>query len=161
MDGGSSVNILKEDAWKKLGQSTLWPPAFQLSTVDQHGIKPLGVLMAQLVTIGTQPFLLDFVVILLKRRGYDAILGQGWLIQAKVKHDWKKNTLSIERRGRRFIIDLHTQMVGEKATSSDSEGEGGGDDEWKKRMEPDEEGVLRLEKGSNEDDLDSVNRLFH
>ena len=87
VDGGSGVNVLPEDTWKKLGQPTLWPPTFQLLTVDQHSIKPLRVLMAQLVTIGTQSFLLDFIVILLKRRGYDAILGQGWLVQAKVKHD--------------------------------------------------------------------------
>ena len=80
--------------------------------------------MAQPVTIGTHPFLLDFVVIPLKRRGYDAILGWGWLVQARVKHDWKRNTLSMEKGGRRFIIDLHTQMVGEEATSSNSEGEG-------------------------------------
>ncbi len=132
----------------------------QLLTADQHSIKPLGVLMAQPVTIGTQSFLLDFVVISLKRRGYDAILGRGWLVQARVKHDWKKNTLSMERRGRRFIIDLHTQMVDEVA-SLDSKGEGGGDDEGKKRMEANEEGVLRLEEGLNEDDLDSLNGLFH
>ena len=52
-------------------------------------------------------------------------------------------------------------MVGEEAASSDSKGEGGGDDDGKKRMEPDEEGVLRLEEGSNEDDLDSLNGIFH
>ena len=50
-----------------------------------------------------------------------------------------------------------TQMVGEEAASSDSKGEGGEDDEGKKKMEPDEEGVLRLEGGSSEDDLDSLN----
>lgn len=93
--------------------------------------------MAQPVTIGTQSFLLDFVVIPLKRR-YDAILGQGWLIKEKLKHDWKKNTLSMESRGQRFIIDLHTQMVGEEVGSFDSEGE----DEGKKRMKLDEEGAL-------------------
>ena len=48
-------------------------------------------------------------------------------------------------------------MVGEKAGSSDSEEE----DEGKQRMEPDKEGVLRLEGGSTDDDLDSVNGLFH
>ena len=51
-------------------------------------------------------------------------------------------------------------MVGEEAVSSDSEGEGGEDDEGKKRMELDKEGVLRL-GGSSEDDLDSLNGLFH
>ena len=93
VDGGSGANVLSEETWGRLGQSTLWPPTFQLLMVDQHGIKPLGVLTTQPMMIGTQPFLLDFVVIPMKRKGYDAILGQGWLIQAKVKHDWKKNTL--------------------------------------------------------------------
>lgn len=115
----------------------------------------------QPVTIGTQPFLLDFVVIPLKRKGYDAILGRDWLVQAKVKHDWKQNTLLMEHGGKRFIIDLHTQMVGEEAASSDSESDGESDDEGKRRMEPDEGGVLRLEEGSNDDDLDSVNGLYH
>ena len=86
VDEGFGVNVLLEDTWKKLGKPTLWPPTFQLLMPDQHGIKPLGVLMAQPVIVGTQPFLLDFVIILLKR-GYDAILGRGWLVQARVKHN--------------------------------------------------------------------------
>ncbi len=52
-------------------------------------------------------------------------------------------------------------MVGEEAVSSDSKGEGEGDNERKKKMEPNEEGVLRLEEGLNDDDLNSVNGLFH
>ena len=63
----------------------------------------------------------------------------------------------MESKGRKFIIDLHTKMVGEEALSSDSEEE----DEGKQRMEPDQEGVLRLEGGSMDDDLDSLNGLFH
>ena len=63
----------------------------------------------------------------------------------------------MESRGWRFIIDLHTQMVGEEAGSFDSERE----DKCKKKMELNEEGVLRLEGGSKDDDLDLVNGLFH
>ena len=66
----------------------------------------------------------------------------------------------MERGGKRFIIDLHTQMVGEEVASSDLEGGGESDDKGKRRMESDK-GVLRLEGGSNDDDLDSVNGLFH
>ena len=94
----------------------------------------------------------------LKQKGYDVILGRGWLIQAKVKHDWKKNTLSLESKGKKYVIDLHTQMVGEEALSSDSKGE---EDEGRQCLEPDQEGVLRLEGGSIDDDLDSVSGLFH
>ena len=49
-------------------------------------------------------------------------------------------------------------MVEEEALSLDSEEE---EDEGKQRMEPDQEGVLRLDGGSIDDDLDSVNGLFH
>ena len=67
----------------------------------------------------------------------------------------------MERGGKRFIIDLHTQTVGEEAASLDSKSEDESDDKGKRRMEPDEGGVLRLEGGSNDDDLDSVDGLFH
>ena len=46
IDGGSGVNVLLEEMWKNLGKRTLWSPTFNLLGVDQHGIKPLGTLMA-------------------------------------------------------------------------------------------------------------------
>ena len=67
--------------------------------------------------------------------------------------------MSMERGGHRFIIDLHTQMVGEDVASSDSEGKG--EDKERKRMEPDEEGILKLDGESNNDNLDSLNGLLH
>lgn len=119
--------------------------------------------MAQRVTIGTQPFILDFVVIPLKKKGYDAILGRGWLIAARVSHNWKRNMLSMESGGRKFVIDLRTQVVSEELASSsksESEGEPSRIDEGKQKMEPDDEGVLELE-GCFEDEVGSLNRLFH
>lgn len=167
VDGGSRVNVLPEETWKRLGKPTLWPPTFNLVGADQHGIKPLGLLMAQQVTIGTQPFLLDFVVIPLKKKGYDAILGRAWLINARVNHNWKKNTLSMQKGGQKYTIDLHTQDVGEELASSDSDsedsnkGEGGPDEsKGKNAMEPNSEGVLELE-GCSEDEVCSLNELFH
>ena len=53
IDEGSGVNVLPEQTWKQLGQPMLWPPTFQLLTTNQQGIKPLGTLIAQPVTIGT------------------------------------------------------------------------------------------------------------
>ena len=53
----------------------------------------------------------------------------------------------MESKGWKFIIDLHTQMVGEEALSFDSAEE----DDEKQRMEPDNEGVLWLEGGSTTD----------
>lgn len=48
---------------------------------------------------------------------------------------------------------------GEDIVASDSEGEE--EDEGKKEMEPDDEGVLKLKGESNDDNLESVNGLFH
>lgn len=79
--------MLPEETWKKLKKPTLWPPTFNLVGADQHNIKPINTLMAPQVTIGTHPFVLDFVVIPLKKKGYNAILGRGWLVTAKVNHN--------------------------------------------------------------------------
>ena len=73
--------------------------------------------------------------------------GETWL---------EENTVSMESKGQKFVIDLHTQMVGEEALTSDLETE----DDEKQHMELDD-GVLRLEGGSTDDDLDSVNGLLH
>lgn len=62
VDGSSRVNVLPEETWRGLGK-----PTFHLVSADQHGIKPLGTLMAQKVVVGTQHFFLDFVVIPLER----------------------------------------------------------------------------------------------
>ena len=99
IDGGSKVNVLSEDTWKAIGKPTLWPPNFQLVGADQHGIKLIGTLIGQKVIIGTQQFVLDFVVITLEKKGYDASVGRGWLVVAKANDNWKQNTLSIESEG--------------------------------------------------------------
>lgn len=156
VDGGSRVNVLPEETWKSLGKPTLWPPTFNLLGADQHGIKPLGTLVVQQVTIRTRPFTLDFVVIPLKRKEYDTVLRREWLVMAKENHNWKKYTFSFEKGGRKFVMDLKMQMLGEEiASSSNSESDEGGD-EGKRSMEPNDKGVLELE-----DDTDSMDGLFH
>ena len=105
-NGGSRVNVLSEDTWKAIGKPTLWPPKFQLVGADQHSIKPIGTLIGQKIIIGTQQFILDFVVITLEKKGYDALLGRGWLVVARATHNRKRNTLTIESEGRKYTIDL-------------------------------------------------------
>ena len=90
VDGGSRVKVLPKQTWKAckaLGKPTLWSLTFHLIEVDLHGIKPHGTLMAQKVTVGTQHFFLDFVVISLAKRGYDALLGRERLITVKDDHN--------------------------------------------------------------------------
>ena len=82
VDGGSGVNILFEETWKAIGKPTHRPPTFQLVGIDQHEIKPIGTLTGQKAIIGTQHFLLDFIIITLEKKGYDVLLGRGWLVAA-------------------------------------------------------------------------------
>ena len=44
--------------------------------------------MGQKVIVGTQQFFLDFVVIILEKKGYDALLGRERLMLAKANHNW-------------------------------------------------------------------------
>ena len=65
---------------------------------------------------------------------------------AKANHNWKWNTLSMESGGKKFTIDLRTQLVSEELASSsrlESEGENDPRDEARHGMEPNE-GVLNL-----------------
>lgn len=78
MDDDCGVNVLPEETWRGLDKPTLWPPRFHLVGANQHDIKPLGMLMAQKVVVGTQHFFLDFVVIPLERKAYDTLLIRGW-----------------------------------------------------------------------------------
>lgn len=73
IDGESKVNILPKDTQKSLGKPIIWPPTFQLVGANQQGIKVLRVPMAQKVLIGTQPFLLNFVVIYVHKKTYNAL----------------------------------------------------------------------------------------
>ena len=93
------------------------------------------------------------MVITLVKKGYDALLGRGWLVVEKTNHNWKQNTLSIESEGRKYTIDLKNQLVSQDLASDFEE-------EEYERMEPDEEGVLRLGEYL-EDDTDSLRSLFH
>lgn len=82
------------------------------------------------------------------------------MIAAKATHNWKRNTLSIENRGRKYTIDLKNQAVSEDLASSASESGGESDDDERKLMEQDEEGVLEIGSCS-EDETSSLNGLFH
>lgn len=97
-DGGLGANVLPKESWKALGKLILCAPTFHLVGANEHGIKPLGTLMVQKVTVGTPQYFHDFVVITLEKGGYNTPVDRGWPITTKANHNWKKNTLSIESK---------------------------------------------------------------
>lgn len=84
---------------------------------------------------------------------------------AKANHNWKRNTLSIESDGHKYVIDLRNQSVSEELESSNSDSEDSNRWEWgsagdRGGKEPNEEGVLELDECS-EDGTSSLAGLFH
>lgn len=118
--------------------------------------------MAQKVTIRTQQFLLNFVIIPLQRKAYNALLGRGWLIAAKENYNWKRNTLLIKNNKRKNVINLKNQVMSEELASSKFESDGGESDvdKGRKATEPNIKGVLEL-KNYLEDETSLLNDLFH
>lgn len=71
------------------------------------------------MTINTHYFFLNFIVIPLGK-AYDTLHERGWLISAKLNHNEKRNTLSIESEGWKNVINLRSQGMRRELTSSDS-----------------------------------------
>lgn len=121
--------------------------------------------MVQKFSIGTQHLFLNFVVIPLEKVVYGALLRRGWLIAAKVNHNWKRNTPCIKSEGRKYVVDLKNQAICEELASFDLGSDDSNDYEWgfedrKRRMEPNDEGLSEL-VGCSEDETSSLNGLFH
>jgi hypothetical protein len=94
-------------------------------------------------------FTVSFVVlpILEKEQGrYDALLGRPWLQQARVVHDWAKNTVSMKQNGRRVLVHPQTGVYAEEDTSS-SENEDWGSvyPEWSEEEYEPRDGVVYLD----------------
>ena len=110
--------------------------------------------MGQKVVINRQESFLDFVVITLEKKGYDALLEREWLITMRITI--RKKTLSIRVDEQKYTIDLRTQTISQQLTSTDLEVEG----EDGEGVKLNEEGTLRLRECS-EDETSSLNGLFH
>jgi len=115
--------------------------------------------MAQKVTIGTQCFFLDFVVISLEKKAYDVLVGRNWLIAGKVNHILKQNTLSIESKWVKYVINLRNQAMRKEWKFSNSQSRDGKWSTKRKRMKPSEEGVLQSEEYLD-DETSCLNGLF-
>jgi hypothetical protein len=62
LDGGSGINIIIEDIWKKLGLSTPRLAPYTLRMADHTLIKPIGLICDLKIHIHGIPYVVTFII---------------------------------------------------------------------------------------------------
>ena len=87
IDSVSSVNLMTNEVMEELGLKTMNPTPIILRMADQRRVKPLGILMQIVTTIGGIDYKIDYIVFKLTEfiSSYPILLGRPWLYSAKAK----------------------------------------------------------------------------
>lgn len=114
IDGGAGVNIVTRATCKKMGWMDWLPTPFLAQMADQRRVHPLGILKGIVLDIGGISFAMSFVVMGMEEANeeYNLLLGRPWLRQAKVRHNWELNQLTIRCGHRKVKVSLqeHRQL---------------------------------------------------
>ena len=108
LDGGSGVNVITEDLANKLGLR--WEPIpFNIRMVDNRTVVPKGLIRHAKVKVGGMDYLVNLVVITMQtptQDSYQVLLGRPWLRDAKVKHDWNRDIISLKKGKKKVYIEF-------------------------------------------------------
>ena len=106
LDGGSGVNVITEDLANKLGLK--WEPIpFNIRMADNRTVVPKGLIKHAKVKVGGMDYLVNLVVITMQTLtpdSYQVLLGRPWLRDAKVKHDWNRDRISLKKGKKKVYI---------------------------------------------------------
>ena len=108
LDGGSGVNVITEDLANKLGLR--WEPiSFNIRMADNRTIVPKGLIRHAKVKKEGMDYLVNLVVITMQtptQDSYKVLLGRPWLRDAKVKHDWNRDKISLNKGKKKVYIEF-------------------------------------------------------
>ena len=108
LDGGSGVNVITEDLANKLGLK--WEPIpFNIKMADNRTVVPKDLIRHAKVKVGGMDYLVNLVVITMQtptQDSYQVLLGRPWLRDAKVKHDWNRNRISLKKGKKKVYIEF-------------------------------------------------------
>lgn len=114
IDGGAGVNIVTRATCERMGWLDWLPAPFLVRMADQRRVRPLGILNGIVLDVGGIPFAMSFVVMGMEEANdeYNLLLGRPWLRQAKVRHNWEHNRLTIRRGRKKVKVSLreHRQL---------------------------------------------------
>jgi hypothetical protein len=87
------------DTMQSLHLSGLEQTKLMLQMADQSRVKPMGILPQVKTSISGIVYFIDYIVFQpsIPNTSYPILLGRPWLYQAKVKDDWGKGILTIDK----------------------------------------------------------------
>ena len=124
IDSGSSVNLMNADTMEEIGFTTMTTTPIILRMADQSCVKPLGILKQVLTTIGGIDFHIDYIVFKVTESisPYPILLGRPWLFNGRVKEDWGKGTIIVEKGKQKIVLPMYpTQYHGETQNEESEE----------------------------------------
>lgn len=140
IDGGSGVNLIEEETFRKLGLGKPSPAPFLVRMADQRVAQPTGIVRNVPMRVGELDYRITLVILKIERskRPYQVLLGRPWLKEAKAKHDWESNELTIQQGKRCVTLGLDHKLP-VRATGRPLRLEGYG---WAEGLTPEQEHAL-------------------
>ena len=123
IDSGSSVNLMNVDTMEEIGLKTMTTTPIILRMADQSRVKPLGILKQVLTTIGGIDFQIDYIIFKVTESisPYPILLGRPWLFNGRVKKDWGKGTITIEKGKQKIVLPMYLIQYHGETRNEDSE----------------------------------------
>lgn len=102
------VNVIIESIAKELGLE--WEPIpFNIRMADNRTVLPRGLVKHAKIKVGSMEYLVNLVVIAMQTPtpdSYQVLLGRPWLRDAKVKHDWNRDRISLRKGNKKTYIEF-------------------------------------------------------
>lgn len=106
------MNMIIEDKAKvKVGK----PLPFNIRMTDNRIVVPRGVVKHEEMKIANKEFLVNLVVLAMKNatpESYQMLLGRPWLRDAKFKHDWSRDRISLRKGKKKMYIEQNKKNPG-------------------------------------------------
>ena len=87
-----------------------WEPIpFNIRMADNRTVVPKGLIKHAKVKVGGMDYLVNLVVITMQtptQDSYQVLLGRPWLRDAKVKHDWNRDKISLKKGKKKVYIEF-------------------------------------------------------
>jgi hypothetical protein len=97
LDGGFGDNIITKKLKVQLGMSKPKLAPYNMCMANETITKPLGLIKDLKIIVHGIPYVVTFIVIhsIVLNSNYLILLGNPWLKDVKVSHDWGNNTITI------------------------------------------------------------------
>jgi hypothetical protein len=115
LDGGSGVNIITKQLRLRLGLPKPKLAPYNLRMADQTTTKPVGLIKDLNIYVHGIPYITTFILFQnnVVDSSYSMLLGEPWLKDVKMAHDWGTDIVTIQGNGTIKTIIVTKHLGGE------------------------------------------------